>query len=94
MNTLIEHLESISKEYNKVLDYFNKKGINTKVENSNISFLKNSKIVCMSLHSFSGWSRLAYISEFVAENKVKLTRVTDEMWFDNYMKPIIEKQLL
>jgi hypothetical protein len=77
-NKIIQHLKT------KNIDFFGRN------ERGNITFGDDLKTLEMSEHSFYGCSRLAHITEFIEGNRVKLTEVTDEMYLQNYILPIIE----
>ena len=89
-------LKNISKDLMQLdregISFFNHEVLNNIVFYSTSN--KSGKVFEISNHCFYGYSRLAYITEFPKEGYVKLTKVTDQDYFNNYMKPIIVKQLM
>ncbi len=78
----------------KLVQHFEKDGWTfapTDGELNNVVFSKGDKQVKISHHSFYRFSGLAQIvSSSGNSNEAQATVVTDEMWFNNYMKPIVQ----
>lgn len=83
----------------KLVNYLAKKGILTTLDDphrhdqtlENIVFLGPDRYLKMSHHSFYGYSRIACNYRHIDDSKVEIVDVTDEMYLNNYIKPIIEK---
>lgn len=77
----------------KLVSHFKNKGINFNPEDGeyeNIIFTSKDKKVKISHHSFYRYSGIACIYKEKGENQIEAIVVTDEMFLNNFMKPIIE----
>jgi hypothetical protein len=77
----------------KLIQHFKGKGltINLDGENENVIVTGGTKVAVMSQHSFYRYSGLACVYKDGKEkNSSEAVEVTDEMWFAQYIKPIIE----
>ena len=92
-----KHIASQEKSVIKLVNYFNKKGVKFKPTDGNfenVIFETNDKQVKISHHSFYRYSGIATLNRDKGERDVEIIEVTDEMYLDIFMKPIIETLLL
>lgn len=76
-----------------LVSHFASKGINFTPDDGleNVIFKSKDKEVKISHHSFYRYSGIACVSkEGKEKNTVEHVPVTDEMWMNSYVKPIIE----
>lgn len=76
----------------KLIAYFKSKDVvfaNDEL-NENVSFTSSEKTATISHHSFYRYSGIACVSKDLGENKSEYIEVTDEMFMNNFMRPIIE----
>lgn len=78
----------------KLVSHFQSKGINfcpTDGKMENVVFSSKDKVVRISHHSFYRYSGIACIYRDGNEkNTIEAIDVTDEMFMNNFMKPIVE----
>lgn len=89
-----EHINKIKPSVDKLISHFEKKGIQffpTDEKLKNVVFTSRDKVVKISHHSFYRFSGIACIYKERGENFIEAIDVTDEMFMNNFMKPIIEK---
>lgn len=83
----------MQKSVEKLILYFQKKKIQflpSDGDLNNVQFISSEKIVKISHHSFYRYSGIASIHKEIGENKIELISITDELYMENYMKPVIE----
>jgi hypothetical protein len=76
----------------KLIAYFKSKCVEYSNDdlNENVSFTSSEKKATISHHSFYRYSGIACVSKDLGENKSEYIEVTDEMFMNNFMRPIIE----
>lgn len=88
------HIERMKKPADKLIQYFAQKGISFSPvdgETDNVIFSQGDKKVKISHHSFYRFSGIACVYEHNdTNNTVKILRVSDSMFMEMYMKPIVE----
>lgn len=88
------HIALMKKPVDKLLQYFQLKGITFSPMDGdieNVIFSQGDKKVKISHHSFYRFSGIACVYEHNdTNNTVKIVKVTDAMFMEMYMKPIIE----
>lgn len=80
----------------KFTQQLEKKGISfspTDGEQENVVFTYKDKTLKMSKHSFYRYSGISTVYNFKADNSLEIIEVTDEMYLNTFIKPIIELQL-
>lgn len=89
-----QHKAKMKPFVDKLVSYFQNKGINfspTDGEMENVVFASKDKEVKISHHSFYRYSGIACIYKDGKEkNTTEAIEVTDEMFMNNFMKPIVE----
>ena len=89
----IEHQNKMKPVVTKLVAYFKAKGVDfseTDGEFENVVFTSEDKAAKISHHSFYRYSGITCISKDLGENKSEYIDVTDAMFMDMFMKPIIE----
>lgn len=95
---IFKHQTSMDKAVNKLVHELEKEGIKfwyiTENRFENVAFVKGEKRIEMSKHSFYRYSGMMQITRDRGENApVEIIPVTDEMWLQQFIKPIILKLL-
>lgn len=89
-----EHQKKMQKSVDIIISYFSKKGITfspTDGDLENVVFTSNLKQVKISHHSFYRYSGIAcFTKDGKEKNTIEEVIVTDFMWLDIFIKPIIE----
>ncbi len=76
---------------NRFLAKLAKKGIYYGYDTWNILFTKGEKSVEISYHSLYRYSGISRIVKFNDNNPIaEIHEVTDDMYYDNYLMPVIE----
>jgi hypothetical protein len=94
-----KQIESMSKSVNKLVEQLEKQNIQfigTDGELENVIFKQNDKQVKISHHSFYRYSGISVITREKKDkpNESETVPVTDEMYMQVFMKPIIETLLV
>jgi hypothetical protein len=90
------HIAKMAPSVNKLVNHFKNKGIEFSPEDpsglENVIFASKEKVVKISHHSFYRYSGIAcvYKEKEGKENVFEILEVTDEMFLNNFMKPIVE----
>lgn len=88
------HIDKMKPSVNKLVSQLKNKGIDFSPEDEsgreNVTFRSSDKTVKMSKHSFYRFSGIAVITRDKGENGSETVEVTDEMYMQIFMKPIIE----
>jgi methionine synthase II (cobalamin-independent) len=85
--------EKMQPYVDKLIQHFKTKGltINLNGENENVVVTGGARVAVISQHSFYRYSGLACVYKDGKEkNSSEAVEVTDEMWFSQYVKVIIE----
>ena len=87
--------EKMKPSADKLIAYFNAKGVKFSNDEKfeNVLFTSSDKVVAISHHSFYRYSGIACISKELGDNRSEYVEVTDAMYMDIFMKPIIETLL-
>ncbi len=92
-----KHIERVMPAAKKLISYYNKKDVKFSFDDgeNNVSFSVGEKSIKISHHSFFRFSGIAcvYKVKEMQDGQKKLQAiidVTDDMYMENYMKPIIE----
>jgi hypothetical protein len=88
-----EQIEKMKPYANKLVSHFQKNGIEfspTDGEFENVIFTSKDKEVKISHHSFYRFSGIASIHKDIGGTQIEVIEVTNEMFMNNYMKPIVE----
>jgi hypothetical protein len=88
-----EHINRLKPASNKLISYLSKKGIEFIPEDSsgdNIILRSDLKELQVSKHCFYRFSGLAVIYKEVGKDELEEVPVDDDMFFNNYMKSVIE----
>lgn len=87
--------EKMKPAADKLIAYFNNKGVKFSIDDrfENVLFTSSEKTVAISHHSFYRYSGIACISKELGDNRSEYMEVTDAMYLDIFMKPIIETLL-
>lgn len=89
-----KYIERMQKPVEKLVAYFQSKGISFDPDDGldNVTFVGKGKEVKLSKHSFYRFSGIAvlYKDKEGRENQIETVPVTDEMFMEMFMKPIIE----
>lgn len=92
-----EHIARMKPAVDKLVSYFQKKGVSFSPNDSeslnNVVFTSDKKSIKISHHSFYRYSGIACICKDKGENQSEAIEVTNEMFINNFMKPIIEALL-
>src|SRR6185369_11657211 len=59
----------------------------------NVTFVSEGKTIKISQHSFYRFSGICCVSRDLGENKSEYVTVTDSMFMENFMEPIVRTQL-
>lgn len=89
-----EHIAKMKPSADKLVSLFEKKGISfspTDGEFENVVFTSKDKTIKISHHSFYRFSGIACIYKEKGENYIEAIDVTNDMFMNNFMKPIIER---
>lgn len=89
----IGHQTAMKQAVDKFVAPFREKGVEfspTDGELENVVFTSRDKVVKVSHHSFYRYSGIAFVYREVRVNEIETIPVTDEMYLNNFMKPIIE----
>ncbi len=87
------HIKKMQSHVNKLTTHFKNKGIDftpTDGEFDNVIFKSKNKEVKISHHSFYRFSGICVIYVKTGDQSFQISEITDEMFLNNYMKPIIE----
>ncbi len=89
-----EYIKKFKGDENKLFAYLEKKGIivsmDLNVELNNFVFTKKDKELKISFHSFYRYSGICSLYKEGEDKKLEIIKVTDEMYLENFIKPIIE----
>lgn len=89
----IAHQTKMKPVVTKLVAHFESKGVhfsNVDGEFDNVVFTFKDKVAKISHHSFYRYSGITCVSKDLGENKSEYIDVTDAMFMDMFMKPIIE----
>lgn len=89
----LDHQTKMQQAVDKLVSHFKSKGVDfspTDGEVENVVFTSKDKVVKISHHSFYRYSGIAFVYKEKNENEIETIPVTDEMFLNNFMKPIIE----
>ncbi len=78
---------------NKLVAHFKSKGISFEPsdgELENVVFTSKDKVVKIAHRSFYRYSGMAVIYKDKGENEIEAIQLTDDMYMDMFMKPIVE----
>lgn len=88
------HIEKMQPSVTKFVTYFKNKGVefdpNGNDGYDNVIFKSKDKEIRMSKHSFYRYTGIAYMYKDTKDNSVETIEVTDEMWLNIFIKPILE----
>ena len=88
------HIAMMKKPADKLVQYFQNKGVAFSPMDGdieNVVFIKEDKKVKISHHSFYRFSGIACVYEHDDKsNTVKIIKVTDSMFMEMFMRPIVE----
>lgn len=91
------HIEKVMPAANKLISHFEKKNVKFTIDDgkNNVVFSVGEKSIKISHHSFFRFSGIAcvYKVKEMQDGQKKLQAiidVTDDMYMENYMKPVIE----
>lgn len=93
----IDHQAKMGNSVNKLLTHLESKGITMIFDDlDNLVFTnKDGKIFKISDHSFYRYSGIAQLSKTIKDsNLIDVFPVTDEMYLNMFIKPVIEHNLL
>lgn len=80
----------------KLIKYLSKKGVKFLPVDGvlpNVVFQTPTKTIKIAHHCFYRYSGLAYLQKEVGESSVEMIEVTNELFMDGIMKPVIERLL-
>lgn len=86
----------MAKSVDKLVAYFKSKGVSyspTDGELENVTFTSKDKTIKIAHRSFYRYSGIACIYKDKGENQIETVNVTDEMFMEMFMKPIVEALL-
>lgn len=88
----IQHQLKQKPQVDKFIAQFSSKGISFSKDpdNDNVIFSSADKVVKISSHSFYRYSGIACIYRDKGESQIESVVVTDEMYLQMFMKPIVE----
>lgn len=89
----LEHQKKMKMAVDKFVSYFQHKGVEfspTDGDFENVIFTSKDKVVKLSHHSFYRYSGIACVYKEKGLNEIEAIPVTDEMFLNNFMKPILE----
>lgn len=88
------HINKFKIYENKLIESFNKKGINISYTDTNklknITFSKGNKTLKISYHSFYRFSGICSLYKEGEDKKLEIISISDEMYLNTFIKPIIE----
>jgi len=88
------HIEKMKPSINKLVSQLKSKGIEFFPDDEsgleNVTFKSSEKTVKMSKHSFYRFSGIAVYTKSKGEHESETVEVTDDMYMQMFMKPIIE----
>ena len=76
--------------FDKLLIYTKKNGIDTIFEDWNVTFTKEGKDLHISYNYLYRQSGISRVHKELTESTIELIDVTDEMFYNNYIKTIID----
>ena len=87
-----KHIAACKPYADKLVAYFLKKNVAFDPDDGlkNVTFTSPDKSVKISHHSFYRFSGICAIQKDKGESQVEIIYVTDEMYMENFMKPIVE----
>ncbi len=88
-----EYIAKVQPAADKLITHFQNKGITFSSSDGdleNVVFSSKDKEVKISHHSFYRYSGIACVYKERGENFIEAIEVTNEMFMNNFMKPIIE----
>jgi hypothetical protein len=88
-----KHIAKMRPAVTKLVNYFKSKGIefiSNDLHLDNVIFKSKDKEILISHHSFYRFSGIAVRYSKLGENTYETTEITDEIFLNDYMKPIIE----
>lgn len=88
-----DHIAKMKPFADKLVQHFQKIGISfsdTDGDMENVVFSSNDKVVRISHHSFYRFSGIACIYKEKEQNQIIAIEVTNEMFMNNFMKPIVD----
>lgn len=90
-----DHITKYKVHEEKLVSYFQKKGIvfsncDNDVTLKNVIFSGKGKEFKISYHSFYRFSGISSLYKEGEDRKLEVIRVTDEMYLNTFIKPIIE----
>jgi len=88
-----EHIERVIPYTNKLVTTLAKQGIMFKSSDGdleNVIFIKNNKELKISYHSFYRFSGICSLYKEGEDKKLEVIYITDEMYLNTFIKPIIE----
>ncbi len=89
-----EHQKKMKKSVDTLISYFSKKGITfspTDGELENVVFTLGTKEVKISHNSFYRYSGIdSFTKDGKEKNTIEHVSITDEMWLNMFIKPIVE----
>lgn len=87
-----KHIASMQPAVNKLAAYLKSKGIEFSPNggDNNVLLTSKNKVIKISNHSFYRFSGIAVTYKEIDKNTFEVNEITDEMYLNNYMKPIIE----
>ncbi len=92
-----KHKQKMQSAVDKLVLHFKNQGVNfypVDGSHENVIFISKNKEVRISHHSFYRYSGIACVyKEGKEKNSIETVEVTDEMFLNNFMKPIIELRL-
>lgn len=89
-----KQIEKMRPHVNKLVSYFNGKGITFSPDDGdlrNVVFSRGDKDVKISHHSFYRHSGIVKVYKEKDNNTFEVIEVTDSIFMENFMRPIIEK---
>lgn len=96
----LAHISMQQNAVSKFIKTLNKEGISFIPEDTNrlenVAFLQGDKTIRMSQHSFYRYSGMIYYKRGTGDekdNRIILTPVTDEMWLNDVIHPIVLERL-
>ena len=90
------HIVNMQPSVDKLLTHLDKKGIkfsSTDGDMNNVIFTFGNQEIKISHHSFYRYSGICCVSNDKGGNMSEYVEVTDEMFVDKFMKPIVELML-
>lgn len=88
-----KYITTVKPHADKLVEYFQKKQVTFSPSDGdlkNVIFTKGDKVIKISHHSFYRFSGISCIHKEKGESGVEMVTVTDEMYMENFMKPIVE----